>query len=64
MPDTVRFPDTYCIRATEDAILVNVENEEVWIPQSQVHDDSEVWEEGDEGDLVVTRWIAQKKGLV
>ena len=35
-----------------------------WIPQSQVHEDSEVWKVGDVGDLVVTGWWARKQGWV
>jgi hypothetical protein len=35
-----------------------------WIPQSQIHDDSEVWQAGNSGQLVLTRWIAEQKGLV
>lgn len=60
--DAVRL-EARCVRATSNAILVDVDGEEVWIPQSCVHDDSEVWKRGDEGTLVVTRWIAEKKGL-
>lgn len=35
-----------------------------WFPKSQITDDSEVWKQGDEGDLVVTKWIAREKGLI
>lgn len=34
-----------------------------WIPISQITDDSEVWEEGDEGDLVIKSWLARERGL-
>lgn len=61
--ETVSFEDIKCIRSTDKAILVEVEGEEVWIPLSQVDDDSEVYEEGDEGTLVITQWIADKLGL-
>jgi len=37
---------------------------EMWIPQTQIHDDSEVYREGDVGKLVITRWIAEQKDLV
>ena len=40
----------------------NLEDGLLWVPQSQIHDDSEVWQEGDSGTLVVTRWIAEQKG--
>jgi hypothetical protein len=58
-----RIDDVICVKSTEKAILVDVAGEEFWIPQSQVTEDSEVWQEGDEGTLVVTDWIAREKGL-
>lgn len=49
-----------CRRKTEKAILVRFPNGvEQWIPQSVVHDDSEVWTtdaDGNEGDVVVQAW--------
>ena len=38
--------------------------EEYWVPRSHIHDDSEVWKQGDEGMLVVTEWLAIKKGWI
>lgn len=43
------------------------ESKDRWIPWSQVDDDSEIMEasnKGDEGDLVISDWIAEKKGLI
>jgi len=37
--------------------------EEVWIPTSQVHEDSEVYKTGTEGTLVIPRWVAEMKEL-
>lgn len=49
------------LRETEKAILFKQEDgEEYWVPKSQIHDDSEVWKEGDEGILIVTEWFARK----
>jgi hypothetical protein len=59
----VTIRDAKCIRQTEKAILVEVEGEQFWIPQSQVEDDSEVYKAGTEGDLVISDWIAEQKGL-
>ena len=58
------------IRATDKAILVECPDfdSDIWIPKSQVDDDSEVW--GDTADgrgtgtLVVSRWYAEQKGWV
>lgn len=55
-----------CVRTTDKAILVRADefDEPVWIPQSQVHEDSEVWKLGQTGDLVVTEWFAEKQGWI
>lgn len=58
----VRIEDVVCKHATQKALLVEVDGDEVWVPQSQITDDSEVWKEGDTGTLVVTEWIAEQKG--
>lgn len=60
---SVRFDDVVCKHDSTDAILVDIDGDEYWIPNSQVHDDSEVWRKGDEGELVITDWWAEKKGL-
>ena len=53
-----------CIKETEKAILVEDEfGEETWIPKSAIDEvDSEVFEEGDEGELSVKSWYAEKTG--
>ncbi len=38
--------------------------QEEWIPKSQLHDNSEVRDVGDEGTLVISTWLAEKKGLI
>ena len=45
-----------------DPVYETTEDGTAWVPQSQIHDDSDVWKEGDSGALVVTRWIAEQKG--
>jgi hypothetical protein len=55
--------DGKCIAVSEKAILVDIDGTEVWIPQSQVHEDSEVFAKGDDGKLVITKWIARQKGV-
>jgi hypothetical protein len=59
---------------TDAAILVELDDsgEEIWIPKSQVHDDSEVYsidteegpDQGEDGKVVVSEWWAGKNGLV
>lgn len=51
-----------CIRESEKAILVRIDDKETWIPKSVVHDDSDVWKKDDEGKIVVKLWWAEKNG--
>lgn len=51
-------------RETDMAILVQTAEGQAWIPKSQIHEDSEVWAEGDRGILVIPEWLAEDKGLV
>lgn len=39
---------------------------EVWIPKSQIHDNSEVYDSGDhaEGTLIIPEWLAIEKDLI
>ena len=62
----IAFENVTCIAATPKAILCIIDEDEVWIPQSQVHEDSEVFDNEDhsEGKLVITEWIAKEKGLL
>ncbi len=64
--DKARFPDSKAIRANDakTALLVSVDGRDVWFPQLAIDDDSEIWEAGQEGELVVSQRIAEEKGLV
>lgn len=62
--DTVDFSNVVAKHETEAAILCVVDGKEVWIPKSQIDDSSEVKEDGDEGTLVVSEWIAEQKDLI
>lgn len=58
--------DTKCIKEAKSgkAILVDIHGDEHWIPNSVIHEDSEVYKSGTEGDLIVERWFAEKEGLL
>ena len=60
----VEFEDSEAIKESDDALLVVIEGAEVWIPKSQITDDSEVYKFGHTGTLVITEFIAIEKGLV
>lgn len=63
----VTFKDVVCLAQSSLAIKVRIPGKGVlWIPQSQVHADSEVYNDGpnDSGKLVITHWIAEQKDLL
>lgn len=64
MSEKVQIQDVKALKETERALLVEVEGEEVWLPKSQIDDDSEVYKEDTEGTLVIPLWLAEKHGLV
>ena len=57
------YDDVTCKGESPKAILVEIEGDDYWVPQSQVLSDSEVWEDGDMGTLVVNDWWVRKGGL-
>lgn len=53
------------VHTTESAIKVDIGTDECeWLPRSQLHDNNEIWERGDEGELWVKTWIAKEKGWI
>ena len=51
------------IRDTDKALLVEDDDgDQIWVPKSQLTEDSEVWKTGQDGDLVVTKWFAEQHG--
>lgn len=59
----VDIPNCECLRETNKAVLVTRGGGELWIPKSVLHDDSEVYEGGDRGKLVVQTWWAEQNGV-
>lgn len=66
MADVEKIPKCTIMRTTDKGgVLVQTsDGKEVWIPQSAIHDDSEIWKKGDHGTLIVSAYIAEQKGLV
>lgn len=62
--DATDLGDSECIQQTERAVLCLTEaGDEVWIPKTCLHDDSEVYEKGHKGKLIVKAWWAAREGL-
>lgn len=51
------------VRETEKAFLVRIEDEEIWLPRSQVADDADYAEGDVDCTISVTEFIAKEKGL-
>lgn len=60
------FDNCKAKKATQLALLVEIEGETLWIPKSVIHADSEVFDinENSEGMLALEEWWAEKAGLV
>ena len=66
----VAFDGASVVHATDAALLVSFAGDTelglkpVWIPLSQVHEDSELYEQGTDGTLIVSRYFAEQAELV
>lgn len=50
-------------RETDRAVLAKIGDQDIWIPKSCIHDDSEAFDmQNAEGTIVVKRWWAEKNG--
>jgi hypothetical protein len=53
-----------CIHASDKAIRVRFpDGRRVWVPQSAICDESEVWKMDDFGKLVVKEWFSEQLGV-
>jgi hypothetical protein len=64
--DKVEFEGASCISQSNKAIRVRLADRvtPIWIPRSLVDDDSEVYERGHTGTLVLPEWWCIQEGLV
>lgn len=51
--------DCTCLHATDKALKVMIPGHgEEWVPKAAVHDESEVYDNGHSGDLILHKWFA------
>lgn len=64
--DKVRLEGCKAVGSTDKGLWIQGPDfdEDVFVPQSQIDDESEVWKEGQEGELVVSAWFAGRRGWV
>lgn len=76
MDEKATIKNAKCVYASPKALKVQIprtgkalgptkEKREVWVPHSAIHDDSEVYNAGDnaEGKLVIAPWLAEQLGV-
>lgn len=68
--DGVSIDRVRALRRTDKALLCAIPldhdgdaERELWVRVSQITEDSEVYDVGHEGTLVVTSWFAEREGL-
>lgn len=63
--NSILIENAECVNEYENSIIVTVDEdyEEHSIPRSQLHADSDIQGFGDSGNLIITKWIAEKRGL-
>lgn len=59
----VEIEDVQALSESPRAVLVYAMGREHWIPKSQIHDASEVYERNQHGNMIITKWIAKERGL-
>lgn len=61
--ETITLEEVASLHATADAVLCLIGSRQVWVPQSVIHEDSEVFDAGQIGKLVIFTWWATREGL-
>ena len=63
--DVVELEVSEVLKETDLAVLCVIEEDEVWLPKSQIREGVELLSEGTV-DVVITipQWLAEEKGLV
>jgi|WetSurMetagenome_2_1015567.scaffolds.fasta_scaffold196191_3 hypothetical protein len=57
------FENVTATGETPKAIFVEIDGENIVIPKSTIHDDSEVYEKGHTGKLIIPKWLAENEEL-
>jgi DNA-directed RNA polymerase subunit E'/Rpb7 len=63
MPQNEEIFDGILKHETPYAILVEIDNEDVWLPKSQIEYDENA-EVDDDIEVIIPEWLADEKGLI
>lgn len=61
--EPVTIANVVSIGESLNAVLCLINDREIWIPKSQIDDDSEVFADDQSGKLVISAWLAEREGL-
>ncbi len=66
MAYNVEIENVLAVHEKGKGLLVEIDGDEetVWIPKSLISSDSEVYEKGTSGTLIIPEWLAEEKGLI
>lgn len=64
MSEPIELEGVLAVRETARALLIRTATgEQHWVPKSVIHEDSEVYQDGDGGKLIIAAWFAEKEGI-
>jgi len=61
--EDVTIDGVVSIGESANAVLCQIGKRQIWIPKSQITDDSEVFADDQSGKLVITAWLAEREDL-
>jgi len=59
----VYIEDCEVVDATKAALKILIGRNPIWVPKSQLHNDCDLCETGDRGDLIIPLWLAEEKEI-
>lgn len=55
--------EAIAMHETKKALLCKIEGKKIWIPKSQICEESDVYRVGDSGSIFIPLWLAIEHGL-
>ena len=59
----VEIKEAMILKKTGGAVLIEVDDEEHWVPWSCVEDNGEDFRVGTRGTIYISEWIAEREGI-
>lgn len=65
MPKKMWSGDVTVLGHSKECIIIDYENEEAFVPYSQIGEDSEITKDskkGESGEIIIPEWLAEDRG--